>query len=113
MARQSIYVEVHLWARAIAPPRSCSNEAATLGMKKVPHALGTGAVGLWSQKKNKKIKRPQAHKLTSLFFLWVGGPKGHKQIVTFLQQCCNINVTLKIKIIKLDLSYGKIYDSLL
>ena len=48
MARQSIYVEVHLWARAIAPPRSCSNEAATLGMKKVPHALGTGAVGLWS-----------------------------------------------------------------
>ena len=26
MARQSIYVEVHLWARAIAPPRSCSND---------------------------------------------------------------------------------------
>ena len=48
MARQSIYVEVHLWARAIAPPRSCSNEAATLGMKKVPHALGTGVAGLWS-----------------------------------------------------------------
>jgi len=42
----------------------------------------------------------------------VGGPKGHKQIVTFLQQCCNINITLKIKIIKLDLSYGKLYDSL-
>ena len=49
MARQSIYVKAQLWARAIAPPRSCSNEAATLGMKKVPHALGTGVAGLWSQ----------------------------------------------------------------
>ncbi len=27
----------------------------------------------------KKIKRPQAHKLM-FFFLWEGGPKGHKQI---------------------------------
>ena len=49
MARQSIYVEVHLWARAIAPPRSCSYEAATIGKKKFPHALGTGAAGLWFQ----------------------------------------------------------------
>ena len=49
MVWQSIYVKVHLWARAIAPPRSCSYEAATIGKKKFPHALGTGAAGLWFQ----------------------------------------------------------------
>ena len=49
MAWQSIYVKVHLWASAIAPPRSCSYEAATIGKKKFPHALGTGAAGLWFQ----------------------------------------------------------------
>jgi len=43
MVRQSIYVEVHLWARAIAPPRSCRESSINIRVTAL-----AGTAGLWS-----------------------------------------------------------------
>ena len=66
--------------------------------EKSPARARNGSCRVMVSKKNKKIKKTsssQAYKLTSfIFFLWVGGPEGHKQIVTFLQHCDNNVATL-------------------
>ena len=74
----------------------------------------------WPNKKNKKIKRSQAHKL--VFFCWwvgpkvtssqacvfllVGGPKGHKHTICCVNHFLREKIVLEITMGNCKMNYG-------